>query len=98
MQILKWALSKARMNMTKIYTIGSNGKNPKQFFSLLKENNIEVVIDIRLNNKSQLSGFAKGGEEYLGYLLNNLLGIEYIHDPFFSPTQEILDKLQGLFE
>lgn len=77
--------------MTKIYTIGTNGKSPRQFFKLLKENGIDLLIDVRLNNKSQLAGFAKGGEDYLGYFLNDLFGIEYIHDPVFSPTDEILD-------
>ncbi len=77
---------------TKIYTIGSNGKTPKQFFKLLKENKIDLLLDIRLNNKSQLSGFAKGGDDFLGYLVNEILKIDYKHDPYFAPTEEILDR------
>ena len=77
--------------MTKIFTIGTNGKSPRQFFKLLKDNNIDLLIDVRLNNKSQLAGFAKGGDDYLGYFLNDLFDIKYIHDPLFAPTDEILD-------
>ena len=77
--------------MTNIYTIGANGKSPRKFFKLLKDNNIDLLIDVRLNNKSQLAGFAKGGDDYLGYFLNDLFCIKYIHDPLFAPTDEILD-------
>ena len=77
--------------MTKIYTVGTNGKSPREFFKLLKDNGVELVVDIRLNNKSQLAGFSKGGDNYLGYFLNDLFGIKYIYDPYFAPTSEILD-------
>jgi uncharacterized protein (DUF488 family) len=78
--------------MTKIFTIGVNKKSPIKFFELLQNNNIDLVIDIRLNNKSQLAGFAKGGDDYLGYLLKEICGINYIHDTVYSPTDEILDN------
>ena len=78
--------------MINIFTIGTNGKSPRQFFKLLKDNNIDLLIDIRLNNKSQLAGFAKGGDDYLGYFLNDLFNINYIYDPYFAPTDEILDN------
>lgn len=78
--------------MAKIFTIGTNGKSPRTFFKLLKDNHIDLLIDIRLNNKSQLAGFAKGGNDYLGYFLEDLFDIKYIHDPIFSPTDEILDN------
>ena len=77
--------------MTEVYTIGSNGKSPREFFEKLKAAGIELVIDVRLNNKSQLAGYAKGGNDFLGYLLDKTVGIRYIHDPFFAPTDEILD-------
>lgn len=80
------------MKMTNIFTIGTNGKSPRQFFKLLKEHNVDLLLDIRLNNKSQLAGFAKGGDDYLGYFLKDLFNIEYIHDPVFAPTDEILDN------
>jgi len=77
--------------MSKIFTMGTNGKSPRQFFKLLKDNDIDVLVDIRLNNKSQLAGFAKGGNDYLGYFLNDLFGIKYMHDTIFAPTDEILN-------
>ena len=43
-----------------IYTLGFTQKNAAEFFNLISSNGIEVLIDIRLNNKSQLAGFTKG--------------------------------------
>ena len=85
-------MRKKERRMTKIFTIGSNSKSPRKFFKLLKDNSIDLLIDVRLNNKSQLAGFAKGGDDYLGYFLKDLFGIEYVHDPVFAPTDEILDN------
>tara|TARA_B100001758_G_scaffold215364_1_gene200990 strand:- start:274 stop:432 length:159 start_codon:yes stop_codon:yes gene_type:complete len=42
-----------------IYTIGFTGTTAENFFERLKKNNVLKLIDTRLNNKSQLSGFAK---------------------------------------
>ena len=78
--------------MTKIYTIGANGKSAKEFFEIIKKNNIELLIDIRLNNKSQLAGFTKGGDDFLGFLLEEICNAKYIHDPYLAPTEEILNK------
>lgn len=79
-------------NMIKFYTIGTNGKTCKSFFELIKNNGIDIVIDIRLNYKSQLSGFAKGGDDFLGYLLTKICHIEYVHDFMFAPTEAILTE------
>jgi len=73
----------------KIYTIGFTQKSAEKFFSLLKNNNVKTVLDVRLNNVSQLAGFAKGRD--LKYFLSELLNINYIHDLVFSPTKEILN-------
>ena len=43
----------------KISTIGFTKKNADQFFGLLREENVKTLIDVRLNNVSQLAGFAK---------------------------------------
>lgn len=72
-----------------IYTIGFTKKSAEQFFELLKKNNVKNLVDIRLNNVSQLAGFTKGSD--LKYFLKELLGIGYIHDKKLSPTKEILD-------
>lgn len=47
------------------------------------------MIDVRLNNTSQLAAFAKRDD--LQYFLRELCGAEYCHEPMLAPTQEILD-------
>lgn len=43
----------------KVFTIGVNNKSAEQFFTLLSDNKILKIIDIRLNNTTQLCGFSK---------------------------------------
>lgn len=43
-----------------IYTMGFTKKSAEEFFGLIQNNGIEVLIDVRLNNQSQLAGFTKG--------------------------------------
>jgi uncharacterized protein (DUF488 family) len=73
----------------KIYTIGFTKKNAQEFFQLLKINKIEQLIDIRLNNTSQLAGFTK--KDDLEFFLKELCGITYYHFNFLAPTKEIRD-------
>lgn len=47
------------------------------------------MIDVRLNNTSQLAGFAKRDD--LQYFLRQICGADYHHEPLLAPTQEILD-------
>ena len=42
-----------------IYSIGFTQKSAGEFFGALKAPGIERLIDVRLNNTSQLAGFAK---------------------------------------
>src|SRR4030042_2080454 len=72
-----------------IFTIGFAGKNAREFFTKLKEAGVKTVIDIRLNNVSQLAGFTK--EQDLPYFLQEIAGIRYIHKPEVAPTKDILD-------
>jgi len=84
------------MSNPKIYTIGFTKKTAEQFFSKLKKASVKRVIDIRLNNKSQLAGFAKQND--LKYFLKALCDIEYIYKPELAPTKAILEaykKNQG---
>lgn len=76
-----------------IYTIGFAQKNAKTFFELIKKNNVEIVIDIRLNNKSQLAGFTKGND--LSYFLKEICNCDYSHCIDFAPTKEILDDYKN---
>lgn len=73
----------------KIYTIGFTKKLAEDFFSILKRNSISMLIDIRLNNASQLAGFSKGTD--LKFFLKELCEIDYTHDIKLAPTKEILD-------
>lgn len=72
-----------------IYTIGFTKKSAQQFFSLIKKNNVKFLLDIRLNNVSQLAGFAKGDD--LKFFLKYLCHCDYDHNVNFSPTKELLD-------
>jgi len=74
---------------TVIYTIGFAKKNASEFFTKLKDAGVKTVIDIRLNNKSQLAGFTK--EQDLPYFLEEIAGIKYVHKPELAPTKDILD-------
>ena len=47
------------MTPLKLFTIGFTKKSAERFFTLLKDAGVKRVLDIRLNNVSQLSGFAK---------------------------------------
>jgi len=75
-----------------IYTIGFTKKTAEQFFTKLQANKVKRLFDIRLNNKSQLAGFAKGHD--LEYFLKAICGIEYFYLPDLAPTDEILDAYQ----
>lgn len=75
-----------------IYSIGFTQKSAEKFFKLISENNIQTLIDVRLNNTSQLSGFAKRDD--LKYFLKELCNCEYIHIPDLAPTKEILKPYQ----
>lgn len=69
-------------------TIGFSGKSAEEFFTILVENNVRSLIDIRLNSKSQLSGFTN--IKHLPYFLK-LHSIQYYYKPEYAPTKELLD-------
>lgn len=72
-----------------IYTIGFTQTTAERFFTRLADAHIERLLDVRLNNSSQLAGFAKAKD--LPYFLRELVGATYDHAPVLAPTQEILD-------
>jgi uncharacterized protein (DUF488 family) len=76
-----------------LYTIGFTQKSAQTFFTLLKQNRVNILIDIRLNNKSQLAGFTKQVD--LAYFLRELCAIDYLHVPEFAPTSEILSDYKN---
>src|SRR5947209_5800168 len=72
-----------------VYSIGFTQKTAEQFFGLLKRAGIRRLLDVRLNNVSQLAGFTK--REDLQFFLKEICGTEYRHEPLLAPTQPILD-------
>jgi len=74
----------------KIFTIGFTKKSAESFFTKLQRAGVKRLIDVRLNNVSQLAGFAKRDD--LRYFVRTICGIDYLHLPQLAPTQEILDE------
>ena len=75
--------------MRKVYTIGFTKKSASEFFGLLKESGAKRLVDVRLNNVSQLAGFAKRDD--LEYFLRQICRMDYVHMPNLAPTKEMLD-------
>jgi uncharacterized protein (DUF488 family) len=73
-----------------IFTIGFTKTTAESFFSRLSRSGVTKVIDVRLNNVSQLAGFAK--KKDLQYFLKTICGIAYEHMPQLAPTRDILDN------
>lgn len=71
-----------------IYTAGFAEWTAEQFFGELKRRQVDQLIDVRLNNVSQLAGFAK--KKDLEYFLRVICGADYRHEPLLAPTTEIL--------
>jgi uncharacterized protein (DUF488 family) len=72
-----------------LYTIGFTKKTAEEFFRLLETAGVKRVLDIRLNNVSQLAGFTKQPD--LAFFLKRILGLPYLHMPQLAPTPEILE-------
>lgn len=72
-----------------IHTIGFTKKNAAEFFDALRGAGIGRLIDVRLNNTSQLAGFAKRDD--LRFFLREICRADYLHEPKLAPTKEILD-------
>ena len=73
----------------KLFTIGFTKKSAETFFTRLQKAGVRRLVDVRLNNVSQLAGFTK--KEDLKYFSKAICGIDYVHLPELAPTAEILD-------
>ena len=73
-----------------IFTIGFTKKSAETFFGALKQAGVARLVDVRLNNVSQLSGFAKRDD--LRFFLQAVCQIGYVHLPSLAPTQQLLDS------
>jgi uncharacterized protein (DUF488 family) len=76
----------------RLFTIGFTKKSAETFFTRLRDAGVGRLVDVRLNNVSQLAGFTK--REDLRYFTKAICGIEYVHVPNLAPTQEILDAFK----
>lgn len=74
----------------KIYTIGFTKKSARRFFELIGGTTADRLIDVRLNNVSQLAGFTKRDD--LRFFLSELSSLGYFHEPLLAPTQTMLDQ------
>jgi uncharacterized protein (DUF488 family) len=73
----------------KIFTIGFTKKPAEMFFMRLKNAGVKRLVDVRLNNVSQLAGFTK--KDDLRYFTKEICHIDYVHVPALAPTADILD-------
>jgi len=86
----------------KIFTIGFTKKSAESFFTKLQCAGVKHLVDVRLNNISQLAGFTKRDD--LRYFTKAICNIDYVHLPDLAPTQDILDAYKkhkgdwGLYE
>jgi uncharacterized protein (DUF488 family) len=76
----------------KLFTIGFTKKSAESFFSILKNAGVGRLLDVRLNNVSQLAGFTKRDD--LRYFSKAICGIDYLHLSVLAPTREILDAFK----
>ena len=82
-----------------VFTIGFTQTTAADFFGKLKKYGIRRLVDVRLNNVSQLAGFAKRDD--LSYFVTEICGAEYLHETLLAPTQDMLDaykKLKGSWD
>ena len=77
-----------------VFTIGFTKKSAQQFFEMLRRSGAKRVVDVRLNNVSQLAGFAKRDD--LKFFLKEVCGMDYVPTPELAPTQEMLDEYKKL--
>src|SRR5688500_8982336 len=72
----------------RVFSIGFTKTTAQRFFERLKDAGVRTVLDVRIHNKSQLSGFAKSDD--LSYFLKELGGINYQHLPLLAPEEGLL--------
>jgi uncharacterized protein (DUF488 family) len=76
------------VSKSSVSTIGFTKTNAEGFFERLLWAGVKKIVDVRLHNTSQLSGFAKADD--LAYLLRKIGDIQYVHEPLLAPTDPML--------
>ena len=71
-----------------LHTIGFTQHSAAEFFGKLRDARVERLVDVRLNNVSQLAGFAKRAD--LEFFLRELCGADYVHELRLAPRDEDL--------
>jgi uncharacterized protein (DUF488 family) len=79
--------------MIKLFTIGFTGKSAENFFNLLRNNDVKKIVDTRINNVSQLAGFAKAPD--LKFFAGEIGKMSYDHNIDFAPTKELLSSYRN---
>jgi uncharacterized protein (DUF488 family) len=79
--------------MIKLFTIGFTENSAEKFFNLLRNNNVKKIVDTRINNVSQLAGFAKGAD--LKFFAKEIGDMSYAHNIDFAPTKELLSRYRN---
>lgn len=77
----------------RVLSIGFTGKSAERFFTLLKKGNVKTLLDVRLQNTSQLAGFAKRGD--LKFFLKEICDIEYLEVPELYPEANLLKNYKN---
>jgi hypothetical protein len=83
---------KRRGENMKIFTIGFTKKTARTFFTKLRQSGADRIVDIRLNNVSQLAGFTK--KDDLEFFLKEICGMDYTYVTELAPTQGIMDEFK----
>jgi len=73
-----------------LFTIGFTKSTAENFFSRISNAHVTRIADVRLNNVSQLAGFAKKVD--LKFFAKSICGIDYTHLPSLAPEKEMLDE------
>lgn len=77
----------------RVLSIGFTGKSAEKFFTLLKKGNVKTLLDVRLQNTSQLAGFAKRND--LKFFLKEICNIEYLEVPELYPEADLLKNYKN---
>lgn len=75
--------------MQKVYVLSAYETTAADFFQRVAAEETDLVLDVRLNNSSQLCGFTK--KKDLAFFVPKLAGAKYVHDLLFAPDKGLLD-------
>jgi uncharacterized protein (DUF488 family) len=73
----------------KVHSIGFTQTTAAAFFARLRGAGVRRLVDVRLNNRSQLAGFSK--QDDLRFFLRELCDADYVHEPLLAPEPGMFD-------